>query len=701
MELAINKKIRVFIICAISTFFFINMVALVNNQFRTENTTFESKNKIESSRIVGDSADIYGLLMGVEDYAGTSNDLDYPEEDVNDLRSMIRNTANGRWPFWSSNSYCTVLKNENVNEKNITDAFNDMATKVDNNDLFILQYSGHGGRYTSENYTFPTEDIMESSHDYSNGDTLQWILDLSTLDISGFSLFFEKIELWNNDNITIIDFYTSQVLDIINTIDTTLAYSTMYETDKIIVNFTANSDGLNAWGFKITAAMLYKNPSFTYLCPYDSLDPSSSNYDNNYLTPTWLDNMLDKINGKILVILDACHSGGFITGLYQKRRCILTSALAQETCLELGTLQNGLFTYTFISAYENGYDPDSNGIVTLEEAIYNSTQWTLYESRLNGNEHNPQTSNNLGDDFNLLYFQDSDGDGISDTQEIADQTNPFLATSNKRANAVLILSNVLIGLFFIIVPVSVILMFYLHKNHKLRMRAFIETFPSLEGEDQSPFLRKDFDTFNALEIIESNTKTNTHAADKSKKTQTSRRNPLSLMTNKGETIIIKDPKEILLPLKCVCTNETLEISEKHNFPIQECKYTYPSNIDLNKEDRRQYAVKVPITEDALLEIEEKNKNNQSVFQILKIGFLADFGLMVLLTLISSQRLASILFWFILFGLIIITLYKLDHVISIEDYFMATRYDENSIEIQIKDNKYAEFFKRLNKIEDRS
>lgn len=62
-----------------------------------------------------------------------------------------------------------------------------------------------------------------------------------------------------------------------------------------------------------------------------------------------LDGYLDEIKGKMVVIIDACHSGGFIEDLKQKNRIVITACKKDERTYQIKDLENGLFGYFFIA----------------------------------------------------------------------------------------------------------------------------------------------------------------------------------------------------------------------------------------------------------------------------------------------------------------------------------------------------------------
>jgi len=94
---------------------------------------------------------------------------------------------------------------------------------------------------------------------------------------------------------------------------------------------------------------------------------------------------------RVLLIADACHSGGYLSGLARgkttPRELLLTdftkvfgrfgisAAGPKEIALEKRTFGNGLFTFHFLRGIRGAADRDNNGIVTVQELFdYASSQ---------------------------------------------------------------------------------------------------------------------------------------------------------------------------------------------------------------------------------------------------------------------------------------------------------------------------------------
>ncbi|MEW6070131.1 MAG: NosD domain-containing protein, partial [Candidatus Thermoplasmatota archaeon] len=80
----------------------------------------------------------YALLIGVEDYPGTGNDLDYCLDDLYDMQEALINFCN------FSISDIRILTDSNATKSNIQSAIDWLAANADNNDTVMFFYSGHG-----------------------------------------------------------------------------------------------------------------------------------------------------------------------------------------------------------------------------------------------------------------------------------------------------------------------------------------------------------------------------------------------------------------------------------------------------------------------------------------------------------------------------------------------------------------------------
>jgi len=100
------------------------------------------------------ATEFHGVCVGINDYPGTDNDLDYCINDAQELRNALINFHN-----WSSGNI-SLLTDSNADESDIINAINNMPRTTGTNTSFF-SYAGHGatsGLFThSESYLNPSE----------------------------------------------------------------------------------------------------------------------------------------------------------------------------------------------------------------------------------------------------------------------------------------------------------------------------------------------------------------------------------------------------------------------------------------------------------------------------------------------------------------------------------------------------------------
>ena len=115
----------------------------------------------------------YAIIIGIEDYPGTINDLDYCVDDANSIYNLLRNTYH-----FQSNNIHTLLDSE-ATKSNIINAFQLISFIIKPGDLFFFYYSGHGGKNSLfEEYINPYDSISASSNRLYDSDLnsyLGWV----------------------------------------------------------------------------------------------------------------------------------------------------------------------------------------------------------------------------------------------------------------------------------------------------------------------------------------------------------------------------------------------------------------------------------------------------------------------------------------------------------------------------------------------
>lgn len=387
-----------------------------------------------------------------------------------------------------------------------------------------------------------------------------------------------------------------------------------------------------------------------------------------------------------MVILDANHSGSFVTHLAYKNRFVIAGSQPNEAAKESGSpYLSKIFTYCFTEAFMQNFDPNGDGYTSLKEATDNATTRTNQIAVGLGTVQTPISNNQIGDDFKPLLFNDRDADGVPDSVEFIQGTSEIDPLDNWKDNALRLTANILTIIFLIALPIVIILIIYMHNEGYRQIPAAMEAFPPKQKLAQ-PIDKDKVTRFNAL------------MGGSSGGRSTNIRDTSGFLLNKGDPIILTNPKDLFMPLRCVITGEDLKSDEIDKFPIQNCMFTYPKGSNIPENQQKQYGIKVPISFKATERMELSQKRNSNVKRFVILSFLVDFVLFVLLSLFVNEKLASILFWIIITAVIIIAIYSLDKVVTIDKYFMAIRLDADRLEIRIKDEDYRQIFKQLNKIE---
>jgi hypothetical protein len=123
------------------------------------------------------------------------------------------------------------------------------------------------------------------------------------------------------------------------------------------------------------------------ICPYDGNPYLLSSFISDYELNSWL-SPLDSNN--VVVILDTCHSGGFIPSLSSASQVIMASSAASESSYYSSGLQYGVFTYYLLQAAVNATVADVNAdyvLTTGEIFNYASPRVTLWEAQAGNSQH--------------------------------------------------------------------------------------------------------------------------------------------------------------------------------------------------------------------------------------------------------------------------------------------------------------------------
>lgn len=80
----------------------------------------------------------YAIIVGVADYPGIIDDLEFPDDDARDMMDALVNHSNWELPN------IQLLLNSNATKSNVKNAISLLNSRVDENDVCLFFFSGHG-----------------------------------------------------------------------------------------------------------------------------------------------------------------------------------------------------------------------------------------------------------------------------------------------------------------------------------------------------------------------------------------------------------------------------------------------------------------------------------------------------------------------------------------------------------------------------
>ncbi len=113
----------------------------------------------------------YAVIIGIADYPGTSNDLDYCVDDAIAVNNLL--VENFYFP-WKN---IQLLLNQNATKLSIKNAFNSIKGNVTSQDVIFFFFSGHGHQDGISEYLTPFDGLMNPK--IADSELEGWINDLS------------------------------------------------------------------------------------------------------------------------------------------------------------------------------------------------------------------------------------------------------------------------------------------------------------------------------------------------------------------------------------------------------------------------------------------------------------------------------------------------------------------------------------------
>ena len=102
----------------------------------------------------GKPVDKYALVIGISDYQGYGNDLEYCDDDAVDWKNFLEGEG----------YTVTILTDNQATASGIESAINDLLGDEDSNDYVALTYSGHGAKYQTYGSCIISHDLVYITH---------------------------------------------------------------------------------------------------------------------------------------------------------------------------------------------------------------------------------------------------------------------------------------------------------------------------------------------------------------------------------------------------------------------------------------------------------------------------------------------------------------------------------------------------------
>lgn len=129
---------------------------------------------------LGEGKNKYAIVIGISDYPGTENDLNFADDDAIDMYNALVN----KYGFLEENVH--LLINSNANYSAIESAVNAVKQKANEGDEVVFFFSGHGARGKANDGDKEAIDEAIVSHDGKNlvyiwdGELRDWFRDFKT-----------------------------------------------------------------------------------------------------------------------------------------------------------------------------------------------------------------------------------------------------------------------------------------------------------------------------------------------------------------------------------------------------------------------------------------------------------------------------------------------------------------------------------------
>jgi hypothetical protein len=325
----------------------------------------------------------YALCVGVANYPGTDNDLEYCDDDATEMRSWFVNEFNV--PLANTQ----VLTDSSAYTSTITSQISNFASLMDENDYFYFSFSGHGSGGLVEGEELSWH--VESPHPYSNYYDHYWHYSYPGAEL--MRVHFTRIETeYGYDGVFVGDYHETEYAYDLFTGDFYDEWSNWVISDDIYVELYTDYSNTD-WGFEVDKVQIGYWGEPYEIIPYDGL--------YNGISGIELDALFDEIPGTVIATFDSCFSGSVGNQVAGNNRYIVSGGTDNELTLEDSGHYNGLFTYQFLQAWNTATDQNSDTVLSFEEVFPDIYSGTVSRSTYLGYVHHPDEFDGVSDELIL------------------------------------------------------------------------------------------------------------------------------------------------------------------------------------------------------------------------------------------------------------------------------------------------------------
>nr|MDO8088391.1 caspase family protein [Candidatus Sigynarchaeum springense] len=339
-------------------------------------------------------SDVYAVVVGISNYPGTSNDLQYGDDDAMDMSTMLQTRFN------VPSTRITLLQDSSATPEAIEAAIAEFASIMDGDDYLFFSYSGHGDYSVSSGVLNIPWNVAYNY--YSNND--DYTVHYSHPGAELMRVHFTRVDVEKNyDHVYVGDYHDFEYYYDDFSGSYTNVWSSWVATDDIYVELVSDSSN-TGWGFAVDAVQVGSFSSPYYINPYEQ--------DLAGITDQELDAILDAVPGKVVSILDSCFSGGMAGGIAATGRYTMAACTYKESSVEDDSCRNGVFTHEFINAWNSATDSNLDGAVSFEESFPIAYAGTVSRSSSLGATHHPVEVDNIADE--VIFYPNAELGTVSE-----------------------------------------------------------------------------------------------------------------------------------------------------------------------------------------------------------------------------------------------------------------------------------------------